>query len=454
VKRLLHRVVPPMILLAAAATATTAHAYNLMGYMWDPEEFPIEFWVTDYLEDSLPQTVDAETGLYYQEEVMIKSFANWLDAPCAVIDYEYRGLHPGNGGSANDGINKIFFDDPGDDLGSGINAVMQAKGRTTATVVKNIGGELIFKFTDSDITFNDNIDWATTEDIDAGRCNGEGSVESTGTHEVGHLLGLDHSCEEGEICVDEAFRSATMYWTGGRCDTSRASINSDDIAGITALYGPFAGFEIDVDTPSFGPTPLGIQFNLVTDEVVTGAEWTFGDGSEGSSELEPFHEYETQGQFTPSVIFSGESDQCGTWTFESSQLAAVLACEIPAPIFSLQQTDTAGYVDLDDEIIAYQVVNQTDVSTYGCIDTVSFQIERNGEPYGDPIGAWSPVLVFPEAGDYTVRMVAGGPAGRAEATLAVTAEAMGGCAATGAAPVGGIAGLMLALVAGVRRRQD
>jgi len=82
VKRLL-----PIVLLAAAATSGTAHAWNPIGYMWDPEEFPIEFWVTDYLEDSLPQTVDSETGLYYQEEVMIQSFANWEDADCAVIDW-------------------------------------------------------------------------------------------------------------------------------------------------------------------------------------------------------------------------------------------------------------------------------------------------------------------------------------------------------------------------------
>ncbi len=445
----------PLVLLAAAATSGTAHAWHPLGYMWDPEEFPVEFWVTDYLEDSLPQTINSETGLYYQEEVMVQSFANWLDADCAVLDFEYRGLHPGNGGAANDGINKIFFDDPGDDLGAGINAVMSPRGRTTANVVKNLGGELIFQNTDNDITFNDNIDWATSEDIEAGRCNNEGAVESTGTHEVGHLWGMAHSCEEGEICVDESYRSATMFWTGGNCDTSRANINSDDIAGITALYGPFAGFEIDEATPSFGPTPLGIQFTMVTDEVVTGAEWTFGDGSPTSTELEPFHEYEVQGQFTPSVIFSGESDQCGTWTFESSQLAAVLACEIPEPVFSLQQTDAAGYVDLDSDTIAYQVINETDVSTYGCIDTVSFQVETpSGEAVGEPIGAWSPVLVFPDESAYVVRMVAGGPAGRAEATLALTTETLGGCASTGAAPVGGLAGLMLALVAGVRRRED
>jgi hypothetical protein len=450
VKRLL-----PIVLLAAATTSGTAQAWNPIGYMWDPEEFPIEFWVTDYLEDSLPQTINAETGLYYQEEAMIASFANWEDADCAVIDWEYTGLHPGNGGAANDGINKVFFDDPGDDLGAGINAVMSPRGRTTANVVKDLGGELIFQNTDNDIIFNDNIDYATTDDIDAGRCNGESAVESTGTHEVGHLLGMAHSCEEGEICVDESYRSATMYWTGGSCDTSRADINSDDIAGITALYGPYASFAIDTSTLPFGPTPLGIQFNLVTDEVVTTADWNFGDGSEGSTELEPYHEYETQGQFTPSVVFSGESEQCGTWTFESSQLAAVLACEIPEPVFSLQQTDAAGFVDLDSDTIAYQVINETDVSTYGCIDTVSFVVEDgSGAVIDGPIGAWSPVLVFPNEGDFTVRMVAGGPAGRAEATLALSAEALGGCASTGAAPVGGLAGLLLALVAGVRRRED
>ncbi len=442
----------PLAVLVALGASSTAHAYQLIGYMWDPEEYPITFFTTDYLEDSLPQAPDPSTGLYYQEQVMVDSFTNWFDAECAVIEVDYGGQHPGNGGAANDGVNKIFFDDPADDYGTGINAVMVPRGRTTAVTLKNIGGDLIFKNLDNDIVFNDDIDWGTSEDIDDGRCSqGEMAIESTGTHEVGHLYGLDHSCEKEDICTDEAFRNATMFWSGGACDTSRAEINSDDIAGITALYGPFATFTTESDR--FGSTPLTIDFEMVTDEDVESASWNFGDG-ETSTELEPSHEYTGQGQFTVSATFSGDSDQCGTWSFESRQLAYVLACEIPEPIFSLENAEAAGQTELPEEGIAYQAINQTDVSTYGCIDAIAWQIEQGGEPVGEPLGAWSPLLVFPEEGDYTVRMTAGGPAGRAEAVLEVSVEEAKGCATSGVSPMGGIAGLLLALVAGFRRRED
>ena len=47
------------LLLAAPSTAM---AFQLSGYMWDTEDLPLQFVMSDYLEDSLPQNADSTTG--------------------------------------------------------------------------------------------------------------------------------------------------------------------------------------------------------------------------------------------------------------------------------------------------------------------------------------------------------------------------------------------------------
>jgi len=51
-------------------------------------------------------------------------------------------------------------------------------------------------------------------------------------HELGHCLGLGHSCEGGQTC-SPLTRQAIMSYDGGT-----AALNADDIAGIQLLYGP------------------------------------------------------------------------------------------------------------------------------------------------------------------------------------------------------------------------
>lgn len=441
------------------AVPSTASAFQLLGYMWDTESLPVEFVMSDYLEDSLPQNADGTTGLYYQEISMIRSFCNWHwtdmceellpndevfdSAPCAEISYNYGGMVPGNEGPTNDGINKIYFDDPSDDAGVGVNGFMRP--RTANVLVKEIAGEFIYKLVDADIVFNDNIDWGTTEDIEAGCVGGEMAIESTGTHEVGHLWGMGHSCEQDEPCANDSFLSATMFWTGGACDTSRSEINNDDVDGITALYGPFATFS--TQSPRFGPAPLEVCFDLVTEDVITTAAWNFGDGNK-SEELEPCHTYQEQGQYTVSANLTGDSSTCGEWDFDYRELAYILVCEVPSPVFMAEPAEnTAGTV--------YQMLNETDVSTYGCIDEINWSVysEKGGELL-QSIGAWSPKIEFDGPGEYYVELTVGGPAGSASAELNVVVEeqTLGGCSSTSRS-AGGFAGLLLALGLMWRRRQ-
>lgn len=77
---------------------------------------------------------------------------------------------------------------------------------------------------DADIVVNavDNP-WTIVE----GDCEGGYDLENALTHELGHLLGLDH--ETGR-------RDATMYPTMRTCDTDKRGLSDDDIAGVQSLY--------------------------------------------------------------------------------------------------------------------------------------------------------------------------------------------------------------------------
>ncbi|MCB9762701.1 MAG: matrixin family metalloprotease [Alphaproteobacteria bacterium] len=454
-----------MSLLLLTLASTPAHAWEHTGWVWPPEQLPIVFYMTDYLEDSLPQTPNEETGRYYQEDVLIKAFCNWHwieycdenlpsdwerypDAPCADFTFEYGGVLPGNEGNTPDGIVKIYWDDPDDIQGSGVNGVTYT--RTGGDLVMEQGGEFYYNVYDSDIVFNNDIDWGTTQEIEESCTGDHRAIESTATHEVGHLLGMAHSCEQGESCLDDAYLTATMYWTGGSCDTSRNSINNDDREGITALYGPYA--TLFTEDERFGAAPLNVCFQVEADEEtnqqIASTAWRFGDG-ESSTEFEPCHEYNSQGQFTVHATFTGESPLCGEWEYENRKLAYVLVCDTPIAGFDIEHYDG----------LVYQLINQTDVTVYGCIDGVNFDVYKGSSASGDPIqslGAWSPRVEFPEEGEYTIVLTAQGPAGEEQAQLTVTAEDrrgdVRGCA-TGGAGSAGFAGLLLALGAALGRRR-
>jgi len=199
-----------------------------------------------------------------------------------------------------------------------------------------------------------------------------------------------------------------------------------------------------------------VAFQITSDSDVLAARWKFGDG-QTSEDINPTHTYETQGQFTVSVSMDLEDAECGSYTYDSSALAYVVACEPPKPEDGADGFFTISHSDG----LTYQTSNRTDVTVYGCIDTIEWQVYKGtgeGDITGEPlqrIGAWSPKISFPEAGSYVVVMNVGGPGGLDAGYVVVDAQDVPsegeGCAV---APIGGsAAGLVLAgLVAGLRRK--
>jgi hypothetical protein len=86
-----------------------------------------------------------------------------------------------------------------------------------------------------------------------GECAGRMDLENTLTHEMGHVLGLDHTCDDGSrhptpvddhgdpipACdgpLPESVRLATMYPFARACDTFMRTPEADDVRGVCAIY--------------------------------------------------------------------------------------------------------------------------------------------------------------------------------------------------------------------------
>ena len=442
-------------LLAAVLLSPGAQAYELMGYAWSAEDFPLEWYMTDYEEDSLSNATQygyASTS-DYQASMIAESFGNWYAAECAEISDLYMGIDPGNEGYTNDGINKWYFDDPTGTLGAGVLAAVLP--RVTSEYLREQDGIYLYRFGDTDVTFNDDVNWGLTEELEE-VCTGESfGIEHVNTHEIGHVWGMAHSCEEDDACADEELRYATMYWQTSPCDLEQAQINSDDIAGINALYGPYATFKTEDDR--FGGVPLEICFELFASDNanVTSVEWDFGDGGT-STELNPCHTYTEQGQYTVVVTINGTAESCGEWSFDYNQRAYIVACELPSPGLDSVTGETYGGLFSFEHLegLQYQLVNRTDTSTYGCLDTILWQVYK-GDDLLQEISAWSPKIDLPDEGVYRVLLNVGGPGGMSAAEIEIdTAEFKAtGC---NAAPVAlGLMGLLASLgLAVTRRRED
>ena len=429
-------------LLLLALTAPKAHAWNHTLGVWDRADFPHEWWQSDYTDDSF-------TSAQVQEDLLLASWQSWeTDAPCARLESDYQGIREGFWNNAiTDGKSTITFDDPDDRLGEGV------LGLTTSTytgqIAFTLGGDTYTYMYDSDIDFQNDVQWVLDDAIDAGQCSASYSIKGVATHEIGHLWGMDHSCEQGDVCSDLDERYAVMYWSNGPCSTAQSVLKTDDIEGITSLYGPYCEFEANADSDRYGGAPLEVCFDLSCTEDITGVDWTFGDG-EVSTETDPCHTYDSKGQFSVSMTINGEGEDCGAWSYTQRERAYVLVCGAPEP--GLGFTGLFSYEPYENLI--YQMINQADTSVYGCIDTVQWDVFQ-GDSLIQSINAWSPKIEFPEEGTYRVVLNAAGPGGLTahEATIEVTDQGTGGCSTAAKGAGTGLAGLLIGFAAALRRRR-
>jgi Matrixin len=82
-------------------------------------------------------------------------------------------------------------------------------------------GNLIYRFVEVDVRFNNAFNWQTSSG-----CSGGYDLAGVATHEFGHAVGLGHSSVSG----------ATMYPSVAACDFSISSLANDDKAGYQSIY--------------------------------------------------------------------------------------------------------------------------------------------------------------------------------------------------------------------------
>jgi uncharacterized protein (TIGR03382 family) len=190
------------------------------------------------------------------------------------------------------------------------------------------------------------------------------------------------------------------------------------------------------------PFDLKCELNYSFPEEVTKVEWVWGDGttSEGSR-VE--HIYETSGNFNVRMCATLDRDE-GLSRQCVSRNGYVRACDIPAAEFSVEQV----------EGLQWRLVNLTDVSTYGCISNIQWDIYDSTGALVNSVQSWEPVVAFPKSGTYEIVLNVGGLAGTGAASLTADIRRGGaGCdAASGPASLGAL-GLLLGLAAAGRRRR-
>jgi uncharacterized protein (TIGR03382 family) len=199
---------------------------------------------------------------------------------------------------------------------------------------------------------------------------------------------------------------------------------------------------------------VGDELRCVVDyyapDEINKVTWEWGDGAVDTVEAAPFttakHVYDDSGSHTIRMCVEGERE-AGPWQHCLKRYGYARSCDVPSAAFQVEQDDG----------LTVQMLNRSDVSDYGCISDIAWEVYEGSAASGKPlreISAWQPQVTFDEPGTYTAVLNLGGigGTGAAKLTFDVKNSALG-CDSTGLG-LGGIGALgVLAAAAASRRRR-
>jgi Matrixin/Divergent InlB B-repeat domain len=150
-------------------------------------------------------------------------FHAWSGVSGSTFRYQDGGFTDAEG-LQHDGINAVSFRDPLGDMDPPVNCTgtlaEQGFFYTTAET-RTVNGTAFWRILDGDVVFNDG--WSG-----CGFYESFANFAEVATHELGHVLGLDHSPDP----------DATMYYLA-RFDGRGAALGQDDVNGLRAIYPTF-----------------------------------------------------------------------------------------------------------------------------------------------------------------------------------------------------------------------
>lgn len=201
------------------------------------------------------------------------AFANWRNVNESEINFEFTGATTNEVTSANDNRNVVRW--VGSNISTGVFAV-------TITTFDTTTGRIV----DADMELNDrDFTWDTLGATATQGIVGRSMIENVVTHEIGHIVGLDHS----------QVSASTMYFASspGLIEQTlidrdtRAPIISDytNAAATDATLGIVQGQVTTSGSPAFGVEVVLI--NYATGRVVMGgiSEGTAGPFAAGSYQI-------------------------------------------------------------------------------------------------------------------------------------------------------------------------
>jgi MYXO-CTERM domain-containing protein len=215
------------------------------------------FWAKSCVEVVRP--VEGTVGVAgdLEQDVMLASFDHWNTsvASCSFLNVVDQGVETREVG--RDFVNMIKFRDtewcrPAVDGDPKRCFSPQAAGVTTVTFVDDPTDERDGEIVDADIELNNVTFRITVNGQGTGQAACAADLANTFTHEVGHLLGLEHTCRgDGDpervdhtgaavpLCsdtIDPVITEATMYPFQQCGETKKASLEPDDIQGICTSH--------------------------------------------------------------------------------------------------------------------------------------------------------------------------------------------------------------------------
>ncbi|HEX8843055.1 MAG TPA: matrixin family metalloprotease [Pyrinomonadaceae bacterium] len=255
-----------------------------------------------------------------------RALAHWAEAANIRFEVSTSSLQSISGpGTRGDGVSLITVAHTAENSAPFIGDAAETSGRTR--IFSNAKG----KITEADVVLNPN------QPFSADGTAGTYDLESTFTHEIGHLLGLEHSSCLGATMQPRQARNGIYNLTA----FSPRTLSDDDRAGVRALYGGRPGANprgAIAGTISFESGAPVFGANVLAEEVTTGrvvaSNITMANGSYRIESLPP-GDYRLIAQALNGIVPASEiTSQRGAY--------AGLAVNQPLPF----QTEELGVVSV------------------------------------------------------------------------------------------------------------
>lgn len=209
--------------LIIASISTEAFAYRCSRVDFD--EGPSLYWaersIGFFVDDAL--VADQAQNLEFRQEVTT-SLAVWTQVDCSDFSLELLGFKAVRAGynQTGDNENVITFVDASE--GWPYDAAIIA---VTTNTFETSSGRII----DSDIEVNDHhFDLVVVRGDGCDSETGVMDLQNTLTHEVGHVIGLDHPPNT------RIYAETTMFASAPSCETKKRTLTDDDMAGLCDIY--------------------------------------------------------------------------------------------------------------------------------------------------------------------------------------------------------------------------